>query len=318
MRNSNIKYLKISLFSSLFLIAFHVTLLAQDKIHTSNNSIIEAKVIEITQTEIKYKKFINQSGPLYTISKTDVVMIVYENGNFDEFTPAQGKQADITNALIITDSLTFIETMLGVKFENSEVMGGSVRISKLEPQSVFKPNTNMGKLYVENINNGGEPVRINNTSELSKTLFDSYNKGISKVQLNSGSKRMSNLSYFTYDNKGIDISGLAMFHKDTIAKKLSIQESKIAGNTVSKIYHPVQMWGIQGFCSGMLFGLPGVALMGIAAVFPPQTPVAPPNVDANAWTKAYKSRIKKRRLISGIIGSALGSALIIGALSSAN
>lgn len=318
MNNTSQSYIKIYLLSSVFFIMTHISLPAQDTIRTTGNSIIEAKIIEITQNEVKYKKFTNQSGPLYTINKTEVVMIAYENGSFDEFYTVQGKQAATTNTPVITDSLVFIETLLGVKFENSEVMGGSVKITKLEQQSIFKPNTNLGKLYVENLNNGGEPVRIKNTSELSRALFDSYNKGISKIQLNSGSKRMSNLSYFTFDNKGIDISGLAMFRKDTTAKRLSIHESKMAGNTVSKIYHPVTMWGIQGFCSGMLFGLPGVALMGVAAVFPPRTPVAPPNVDANAWTKAYKSRIKKRRLISGIIGSALGSALIIGALSAGN
>ena len=47
---------------------------------------IQAKVTEVTTTEIKYKRFDNQSGPTFTILKSDVLMIRYENGSKDIFT----------------------------------------------------------------------------------------------------------------------------------------------------------------------------------------------------------------------------------------
>lgn len=53
---------------------------AQDKIITRNSSVIEAKVIEIGSDVIKYKRFSNQNGPLYSIPKKDVYTIWYENG----------------------------------------------------------------------------------------------------------------------------------------------------------------------------------------------------------------------------------------------
>jgi len=46
---------------------------------------IQAKVTEVGITEIKYKNFDNQDGPVYSISKSDVDMILYVNGSKDVF-----------------------------------------------------------------------------------------------------------------------------------------------------------------------------------------------------------------------------------------
>ena len=64
-----------------FLLLFQIKLLpAQDVITNKNGDEIKAKVIEVGQTEIKYKKFTNLTGPIFTVSKSDVFMIKYENG----------------------------------------------------------------------------------------------------------------------------------------------------------------------------------------------------------------------------------------------
>lgn len=62
------------------------SLSAQDLIFIKpHNSTIEAKVIEITEDQIKYKDFNNLDGPIRTIDKSDVSKIVYENGIEEEF-----------------------------------------------------------------------------------------------------------------------------------------------------------------------------------------------------------------------------------------
>lgn len=53
---------------------------AQDIIHTLDSNPIEAKIIEITDDDIRYKSFDNQEGPDYRISLKRVVRIVFENG----------------------------------------------------------------------------------------------------------------------------------------------------------------------------------------------------------------------------------------------
>ena len=53
---------------------------AQDKIFRTDSTIIESKVQEVGDAEIRYKKFSNLNGPVYVIKKADVWKIVYENG----------------------------------------------------------------------------------------------------------------------------------------------------------------------------------------------------------------------------------------------
>ena len=72
-------------FIFLLIILIPLIINAQDKVYKSDGSQIEAKVLEITTNEIKYKKYSNLDGPLYTISKSEVLLIVYENGESEVF-----------------------------------------------------------------------------------------------------------------------------------------------------------------------------------------------------------------------------------------
>lgn len=56
-----------------------------DTITLKNGVVLSGKVIEITPTEIKYKKCANLDGPMYIISKSNVLTIVYPNGTKDTF-----------------------------------------------------------------------------------------------------------------------------------------------------------------------------------------------------------------------------------------
>lgn len=53
---------------------------AQDKIYKTDSTIIQAKVQEIGESEIRYRKFSNLNGPVYTVRKESVWKILYENG----------------------------------------------------------------------------------------------------------------------------------------------------------------------------------------------------------------------------------------------
>lgn len=52
----------------------------QDVLYTTAGSKLLAKVTEINAKDIKYKDFNNIDGPVYVISKADVVLIQYSNG----------------------------------------------------------------------------------------------------------------------------------------------------------------------------------------------------------------------------------------------
>lgn len=58
---------------------------AQDVIVKKDGSTILSKVLEVNKSDIKYKKFSNQNGPTYTIDKSEVMAINFENGDKDLF-----------------------------------------------------------------------------------------------------------------------------------------------------------------------------------------------------------------------------------------
>lgn len=63
--------------------------MAQDVIVKKDSATIVCKVLEITSTEVKYKKISNQNGPTYSLPKTDIQVINYENGERECFDTTQ-------------------------------------------------------------------------------------------------------------------------------------------------------------------------------------------------------------------------------------
>lgn len=68
-------------------------LMAQDMIVRRDGTIVTSKVMEISSSEIKYKKFTNPDGPLYTLKVSEVLSINFENGEVERFDQAAAVQA---------------------------------------------------------------------------------------------------------------------------------------------------------------------------------------------------------------------------------
>lgn len=58
---------------------------SQDIITKTTGEDIQSKVLEITSSEVKYRKYDNLNGPIFTILKNEVLMVRYENGSKDIF-----------------------------------------------------------------------------------------------------------------------------------------------------------------------------------------------------------------------------------------
>ncbi len=74
-----------------YLLAFSLGLLlvsssySQDVIIFHNGDMIESTIMEISDSEIKYKKYDNLDGPLYVVLKKDIFIINYSTGEKDIF-----------------------------------------------------------------------------------------------------------------------------------------------------------------------------------------------------------------------------------------
>jgi hypothetical protein len=99
---------------SFILLAFVATTgIAQDVITKKNGEGVQAKVLEITPTEIKYKRFENQDGPTYTLAKADVLLVKYENNTEEVFTGTES----FTQGIVKPSVETVPVTMTGITKE---------------------------------------------------------------------------------------------------------------------------------------------------------------------------------------------------------
>lgn len=71
--------------------------IAQDIIVKNDKTEIKAKIEEITETTIKYKKFEMLDGPIYNINVNDVFMIMYKNGAKEYIQAKTNTQAPVQN-----------------------------------------------------------------------------------------------------------------------------------------------------------------------------------------------------------------------------
>lgn len=58
---------------------------AQDVIVTQESELIEADILEISETEVKYKKHSNPTGPTFVLSTAKISSIIYANGDVQAF-----------------------------------------------------------------------------------------------------------------------------------------------------------------------------------------------------------------------------------------
>jgi len=158
------------------IIGFPTISFAQDKIYETDSTVIETKVMEVGEADIKYKKFSYLDGPVYTISKDKVWMIVYKNGEKEVFNqPQKHHQVNIQPPAPSFDSLGYIEQYLGVKLQTTSEQKGGVEIMNKSPGSLLQGG-GMGIItYIGTCNKSDLQwrwTRVYNTSGFAKTLFE--------------------------------------------------------------------------------------------------------------------------------------------------
>jgi len=89
---------------------FPLLTFAQDNIILKNGEDINTKIIEINESNVKYKKYNNLDGPLYTISKDEIFLIKYSNGEKEILSnnSSNSKSKNIKNKnILISGGSTF-------------------------------------------------------------------------------------------------------------------------------------------------------------------------------------------------------------------
>lgn len=71
---------------------------AQDKIYLRSGDVLEAKVKEVDNRVVVYKKYSNQDGPDYKIGRNEIEYIRYENGSEDRFSRSREDREEAREA----------------------------------------------------------------------------------------------------------------------------------------------------------------------------------------------------------------------------
>ena len=95
----------------------------EDVIITKNYEEIKGKVLDIGISEVKYKKYNDQTGPTYTIRKSDVYMIRYGNGTVEKFESSPRPLSD--NQYNRSNVTQFSQFHLGVAFPTGKFSDGN-------------------------------------------------------------------------------------------------------------------------------------------------------------------------------------------------
>ncbi|GHT79291.1 hypothetical protein FACS189464_4000 [Bacteroidia bacterium] len=79
-------------FFSLLLASVGIVGYSQDIIVTKDSKRIEAKVTEVNVDNIRYFKFDNLEGPVYTLPKSELTVILFQNGQVENFDTSAKQQ----------------------------------------------------------------------------------------------------------------------------------------------------------------------------------------------------------------------------------
>ena len=121
-------FIKIVMVVLLFLVVGKFSVNAQDLIILRNGNVIEAIVVELSTSEIRYRNYDHLDGPIIVIPTINVISIRYENGRLEFFntTPT----ADVTENNNITSAMDPDKLTFGINIDPSgfALYGPSVSI----------------------------------------------------------------------------------------------------------------------------------------------------------------------------------------------
>ena len=105
---------------------------SQDKIYRNNGKVIEAKVLEISSSEIKYREYDNMDGPIYVLEADRIKKIVFENGKEQKFTEDIRDPERYSGQLTKAIKVNFLSALYGyteIGFEKNTGVGKSYELS---------------------------------------------------------------------------------------------------------------------------------------------------------------------------------------------
>ena len=145
---------------TIILILTNLMIKAQDIIVLKDGNEVKAMVAEISSEQVKYRKFDNDTGVIYTIEKSKILMVKYQNGTKDIFTASPSREESSPKTRLDKPKLGFSKIMFGRNFTENGIATSINRIESLmqtNPDafaSLQKGNANNTGYYIGSIGGG--------------------------------------------------------------------------------------------------------------------------------------------------------------------
>lgn len=120
---------------------------AKDVITKTDGTKLDAKVEEITETVIKFRKAANPIGPVYTIPISLVATILYENGDIDTFNAHTMSFPVSNNGDIIPSDDDLIKLSESQIYDNQSGSASDVELLRIASLTPYHEIMNKAKKY---------------------------------------------------------------------------------------------------------------------------------------------------------------------------
>lgn len=207
-----------NMFLAVFLLFSASIATAQDVILKKDNTTVLSKVLEITSTEIKYKKWSNQEGPTYSINRSEVTRINFQNGDVEQFTE---------EVVPMTPPQQTVVT-------HPEVQAASIQPQSQPEPKPEKPQSPYARGRVQFSLNGGVAIPVGKFGTTDKNILcaafsfggDEFETGFgaAKIGFNASMKLHIPVYKQNKDIVGIPLKFNVMFNGFTDAEKRSYRE----------------------------------------------------------------------------------------------
>lgn len=172
----------------------------QDVITKTNGDDILAVVTEVLPNAVKYKKYDNPEGPLYTLKKSEIFMITYENGSKDIFT-AQGSD--------VIEGVATIYFYRPKKFANGKT---KIIVGTAEPDEVVVALKN-GRWFKMDYEHLGERLFVAGVFSINKEVYKLDVKSnetyyVKCTVLTKGLKVMAELEFVDQETAQMEMDAL--------------------------------------------------------------------------------------------------------------
>ncbi len=130
--STKINFMRKLIFLLLVSLVLTASLHAQDKIYRKNGQVLKVKVIEVGTSEIKYKIFGDDEGPIYVLEKDRIKKIEYANGTSEKLVINLKDPEQYADQLNKALKINFMSPLFGftkISYEKSTGVGKSYELT---------------------------------------------------------------------------------------------------------------------------------------------------------------------------------------------